>query len=123
MFPFSVLQPQAAHGDAFLAEEAPDGKAGRKMPDAQKGVLPGEKPVGIGRPVADDDVVEGDGVERPDRNAAHRDVSVDLVRQHRDRLSGEGRLDGGGLHGDDKGQQQNDYCRQDPKRYAKSLFH
>ena len=93
------------------------------MSDAENGVLPREIAVGIRRPVADDDVVEGDGVERPDRDAAHRDVSVDLVRQHRDRFSGEGGLDGGGLHGDDERQQQDDDCRQDPERYAKSPFH
>ena len=93
------------------------------MSDAEQGVLPRESPVGIGRLVADDDVFEGDGVEGADRNAAHRDVSVDLVRQHRDRFSGEGGLDGRGLHGDDESQQQDDDCRQDPERYAKSPFH
>ena len=62
----AVLQPQAAHGNALLAEKALDGETGGQMSDAEQGVLPRESPVGIGRLVADDDVFEGDGVEGAD---------------------------------------------------------
>ena len=67
--------------------------------------------------------MRANGVERTDGDMADMDVAVDVVGQGGDGLPGEGGLHRRGLDGHDKGQQQNQQCRQDPSRYAKGLLH
>ena len=118
-----VLELEPAYGDALLAEQTFQGKACGQVSDPQERVLRGEGPVGIRCPVRDDDILERDGVKGTHGDMPHLDVSVNLVREHRNRLARKSCLDSRRLDGDDKGQQQNQDCRQDPERYAKSLFH
>ena len=119
----AVLQPEAAHGDALLVEEALQGEAGGQAADAGQRVLAGEFPAVIGMAVGEDDVLEGDGVERADGDVADADVAVDVFGELVDGLPGEGGLHRRRLDGHDERQQQDHECRQNPCRYAKALLH
>ena len=118
-----VLQGEPAHGDALLAEEALQGEPGGELADAEEGVLRRNGSVRVGGAVRQDDILERDRIEGTDGDVPHGNVPVDLVGEHPDRLPGEGGLHRRRLDGDDQAQQQNQDCRQDPSRYAKSLFH
>ena len=120
---FPVLQLQAAYGNTFLVEEPLQGEAGGQAADAGQRILAGKCSAGVRLAVGENDVLEGDGVERSDGDMADVDVAVDVLGELVNRLPGEDGLHRRRLDGHDERQQQDHECRQDPKRYAQGLLH